>query len=192
MKSVVCTLNGGPEGTAAALAEAEAFAQHAGLTEKQSLHLRLLAEEQLGMAVQLLDLRTGSFWIEQEGSLYRLTLSAQARQVGAEARNRLLGASTTGKNLLHQGISGKILQALEWVSGGPDAMMLAPVSVRQGMLPSAQSLEWSLNCYRQSLAQEEKAVAWDELEKSVLGKLADDVRVGVRMERVEIVITKTF
>lgn len=192
MRSMVCKLDGGPEGIAAALTEAEAFAQYANLTEKQCLHLRLLAEELLGMADSLLEIREGTFGVQKEGPLYRLTLSAQALQVGSEARNRLLGASTTGENVLHKGVSGKIFQALEWISGGPDALPAAPMGVRQGMLPTAQSLEWSLNCYRQGLAREEKAAAWDELEKSVLGKLADDVRVGVRMERVEITIDKTF
>lgn len=34
--------------------------------------------------------------------------------------------------------------------------------------------------------------AWDELEKSIVAKLADDVQVGIRSGKVELVIRKRF
>ena len=34
--------------------------------------------------------------------------------------------------------------------------------------------------------------AWDELEKSVLAKIADEIKVGVVGDKVEIVIYKSF
>ena len=52
--------------------------------------------------------------------------------------------------------------------------------------------EWSLQQYRESVKRDKKALEWDELEKSILGKLSDDVRVGVLSNRVEITISKTF
>lgn len=190
MKSIECNLDGEQAG-AEALKEAEAFAGLCGLSEKNALHLRLLAEELLGMATGLLELRGGSFRIEAEKKEFRLRLTARA-DVGEQAKERLLGASSTGENALTRGVTGKILQALDFLLVAPPAGAVIPMGMHGGMVPSAASMEWSLECYRKSVAQEDKAMAWDELEKSVLGKLADDIRVGVRSDRVEITILKTF
>jgi hypothetical protein len=40
--------------------------------------------------------------------------------------------------------------------------------------------------------KEERAEAWDELEKSVISSVADDVIVGVKGNRADIVIVKNF
>jgi hypothetical protein len=42
------------------------------------------------------------------------------------------------------------------------------------------------------VAQEEKTEAWDELEKSVLASVADDVIVGVKGKRASITVIKKF
>ena len=52
------------------------------------------------------------------------------------------------------------------------------------------ALSWSLAQYRNSLQSlkgenDEAENAWDELEKSVVASLADDVTVGVKKEQVE-------
>ena len=62
---------------------------------------------------------------------------------------------------------------------------------------SMESQIWSLEEYRQNLEpvrkqDQEAARAWDELEKSVVAKLADDVRVGIRGSKVTMVIHKSF
>ena len=52
---------------------------------------------------------------------------------------------------------------------------------------------WSLNDYRQSLSEAIENVggakdAWDELEKSIIGNVADDIIVGVKGNRVDMTI----
>ena len=49
---------------------------------------------------------------------------------------------------------------------------------------------WNLEQYKQQAKAETEA--WDELEKSVLASVADDVTVGVKGNRAEIVIVKNF
>jgi hypothetical protein len=49
-----------------------------------------------------------------------------------------------------------------------------------------------LDEYRSSLSREEQTEAWDELEKSVIASVADNVTVGVRGKCAEIVIMKSF
>lgn len=193
MKSLMCNLDGTMESLDSALTEAEYFANLCVLSEKRCLHMRLLAEELLGMASGLLELRDGAFWIEEDEGHYELHLTTRA-EVGMGARDKLLDASSTGKNEMHKGVTGKIRQALDWLSNPHPAGANAPLGIFDGMMLSLETLypEWSLECYKESLSREEKAQAWDELEKSVLGKLADDVRVGVKSSRVEIIIKKTF
>ncbi len=45
-----------------------------------------------------------------------------------------------------------------------------------------ETMCWSLSCYRENLQGDDspkKEEAWDELEKSVVANLADDVRIGI-------------
>ncbi|MBQ6123248.1 MAG: hypothetical protein IJI59_16145, partial [Clostridia bacterium] len=56
---------------------------------------------------------------------------------------------------------------------------------------------WTLQTYRNDLnlarADSDNAEeAWDELEKSIVAKLADDIVVGVKGDRIDLVISKTF
>ena len=51
---------------------------------------------------------------------------------------------------------------------------------------------WRLEEYKISMNREEQAEAWDELEKSVIASVADDVIVGVKGKRAEIVMIKKF
>jgi hypothetical protein len=57
------------------------------------------------------------------------------------------------------------------------------------------SYAWSLDHYiarQQSPLDTAGDEEWDQLEKSIVAKLADDVIVGVRGRRVEIIIQKAF
>lgn len=191
MTSSTCNLDGSAAATAAALIEAENFARRCGLGQKRLLHLRLLAEELLGMAGNVVDVKQGVFWIEREGMTYRFCLNAYV-QTGKSAKKQLLGASSSGENTYYQGVTGKIRQAVDWLSQGDINSIGAPRGVAGGLLPSAQEIEWSLKCYRESIRQEERAETWDELEKSVLTKLADDILVGVRSNQISITILKVL
>ena len=51
---------------------------------------------------------------------------------------------------------------------------------------------WSLDEYRNTVKKEEKTAEWDELEKSVIASVADDVIVGVKGKNANIVIVKKF
>ena len=56
--------------------------------------------------------------------------------------------------------------------------------------PSVVSLAdplWTLNAYREG-AKKAKGETWDELEKSVVSNIADDVKVSIQGRRVEMII----
>ena len=51
---------------------------------------------------------------------------------------------------------------------------------------------WSLEQYRNGIERKENSEAWDELEKSVIASVADDVIVGVKGKQADIIIIKKF
>ena len=51
---------------------------------------------------------------------------------------------------------------------------------------------WSLEEYRLKVKKEEQSEAWDELEKSVIASVADDIIVGVKGKRADIIVVKKF
>ena len=51
---------------------------------------------------------------------------------------------------------------------------------------------WRLTEYRSNVKKEEQEDAWDELEKSVIASVADDVIVGVKGKKADITIVKKF
>ena len=62
------------------------------------------------------------------------------------------------------------------------------------MSPNAALYGWSLHAYRNAVAEnrDKEPEKWDELEKSITAKLADDVKIFIRGNTVEMVIEKTF
>jgi hypothetical protein len=50
---------------------------------------------------------------------------------------------------------------------------------------------WTLKQYRDTVTTEQSDT-WDELEKSVISSLADNVIVGVRGNRADIIVVKKF
>ena len=56
--------------------------------------------------------------------------------------------------------------------------------------PMSYSNAWALSAYKAEA--KETPEAWDELEKSLIANLADDVIVGIIGSKVDIVVIKTF
>ena len=56
---------------------------------------------------------------------------------------------------------------------------------------NAGSPYWSLKNYRANV-KDEDSEEWDELEKSIINNLADDVIVGVKGKQAKIIIEKKF
>jgi hypothetical protein len=192
MKSIEYSLSSTPEAIEAALKETDWYANEYGLDKKQRLHLRLLAEELIGLMNGVLDLSDGRFWLERNGGVCELHADAHAITLGENAKKRLLSVSSTGENYCYRGVTGKLCMAVDWLFSGGDEIGNPPVYIEGGFLSTPQFPEWSLARFRESMARDKKADSWDELEKSVLSKLSDDVRVSVRGTSVNIVITKRF
>lgn len=205
MKTNTITINSRGEGIPEALLETEKAAVYNNLTKKEALRLRLLAEEMTGMFCTIIPVTSASYWIEAEGKNYSLHLATKTR-MNADLREELLSASTSGKNEAAKGFMGKLrdlfMQMGEYDDYGVPPMMMygfpdaecdsletMDMAMTQGMM-----YNWSLQEYRSAI-EERKELAvepWDELEKSITAKLADEIKIFINGDQVEMEIDKAF
>ena len=171
-----------------ALLQADKAAQYRELEHRDALHLRLLTEETLGMMRAITGQAEGSFWIESDGNDFRICLKV-VTYVDFDKREKLLAASTSGKNEAARGIMGRIRAFFDPLDSMPVPMDLSA----EGM---SSDLSWSMNAYRADLQagveanREGAARDWDELEKSVVTHIADEVKVSIRGREVKMTIYK--
>lgn len=216
MKTDKITVTNAGQGMAEAVDQAAAAAAYRGLTGKEKVHLRLLAEEMLGMLRQIAGETEAVFWVESEEKRFQLHLVAHPVITG-EMRRELLSVSSSGKNAAAVGVMGKLRDIFERafdateISGPegqvtyylqglipPEGMEAAdPMTLALNMTGSATASSWSMRQYRSMVekgktdnaeAQEE----WDELEKSIVANIADEVTVAIRGGEVEMTVYKNF
>ena len=178
-------------------AEAEKVARYNDLDKQSSMRLRLLAEEMICMLPQLLIYGKGRFWIENNGRDYELHLHVEPNDIKAADRNSIINVSTEKKNAAAVGLINKICNAVEIMRANRDEIVKDDPFrfLSTGMIEYSDHTAWSLMSYRDSFdapAKKENNEAWDELEKSIIGNLADDVIVGVLNGKVDIVVKKSF
>lgn len=201
MKSNICTLNKESMDLNKLLHEVEKTAQYNDLTVKQTLHLRLLAEELIGMLPELLEYCEGIFWLENNGSQYELHVKVSPTGWDAETRKRLLSISTSGKNSAVKGVMGKVHAAIEYMlyGAGEKDMVVDPIESYNfyniGLSANTYYYNyWSLSNYRSGIEEnkDSNSEPWDELEKSIIANLADDVMVGFLDDTVDVIVKKNF
>ena len=185
-----------------ALKETEHVCDYLKLPRKSRLHIRLLTEEMLGMVSEIAGDFDAEFWVEHESKFCRLCLEAEITKMSSEKRNSLIEVSTSGKNAAAKGIMGKLKEIVElyWLGykDGVEDSTGIDFSTYTGMAMStmssvAGSTQWTLCDYRSRIERQKdsgKGEEWDELEKSIVANIADDISIGIKGETVMIVITK--
>jgi hypothetical protein len=198
MKSNICKIEKGTRDLEAILNESERVAEYNGLSHKQALQLRLLCEEIDGMLPNIIDDFDGELLIDFEDGVCKINVSIQIPEFNAGKKEELIGIAKNRKNAAAVGIVGKIRDAIENFfldEGKMDALSLTTGTFGLGTGYSEgvdYTYLWRLDEYRSSIKKEEQAEAWDELEKSVIASVADDVIVGVKGNCAEVVIIKKF
>ena len=190
----------------AAMNEAEAFVGKLDLDSKKALHIRLLTEEILEMVKSMVKGYIADFWIEAENDECRICLEAKA-DINIEKEKMLMSASSDGKNTLVKGFTAKIAQFInhhkeyinDMMNAGDEGFYYLPTDylcVRQASSFFAPTdITWSMMEYRNYLYDsaapaEEVEEARDELEKSIVANIADDVKVGVMGDKISLVAIK--
>ena len=198
MKSNVCKIEKGTKDLELILNESERVAEYNGLTHKQTLQLRLLCEEIDGMLPNIIDDFDGDIWIEFEDGVCKVQVSIQIPDFNIDKKEDLIDIAKNKKNAAAVGIVGKIRNAIENMllnesSVGAFIPDYRSICIGTGYCEGVDySYLWSLEEYRSTVKKEEKPEDWDELEKSVIASVADDVIVGVKGKQANITIVKKF
>jgi hypothetical protein len=154
----------------------------------------LLCEEIDGMLPNIIDDFNGELWIDYDNGVCKVNVSINIPEFNTEKKAELIGIAKNKKNSAAVGIVGKIRNSLENIFLNEDVMTSFATSY--GTVSYGEGIDyaylWKLEEYRSSVKTEKRAEAWDELEKSVIASVADDVTVGVKGRCAEIVITKKF
>ena len=196
MKTDVISVSGQKKMMETAIGQADKVAAYKGLSEKDAMHLRLLTEAMMGLMQCVTGASEGEFWIEDEDGEYRLHLLVRTL-LSTEKKEQLLSVSASGKNESAKGLMGRLREFFDW---GIDEDITSNSLFLPDMYEHTSSpmldWEWSMRQYETALsarvAKDEPGAqeAWDELEKSVVKKVADDVKVYIRRGTAEMVILK--
>ena len=117
--------------------------------------------------------------------------------MNSEKRSQLLATSTSGKNSSAKGVLGKLRDLLErslepandtivnYYPAGWTYSAMDPTT----MIATTPNV-WSFNQYKESIKETEEE--WDELEKSIVAKIADEVTISIDGDVVEMTVFKKF
>ena len=191
MKTDVIVISSEGNNMEAALAQIDKISAYKDLSPKDAVTLRLLTEEILAMMRAIAGNVNGEFWVEDQDGVYELHLLVRTL-VDDKIREQLLAASSSGKNEATRGFMGKVRSFFEPSYVTP----MFSAGFMGGAPQMHESYTWSMEDYRDQLRQHREMdqksgqEEWDELERSVVAKLADDVKVSIRGRNAEMTIVK--
>ncbi|SCZ77539.1 hypothetical protein [Pseudobutyrivibrio xylanivorans] len=173
------------------------------LNKKDSLHMKLLFEESIGMVKAITGDFTAMVWAEKYDGESWLRLVGKTN-MDIDKKTDLMSVSSTGSNALAVGFMGKVRDFVETGLLSYDGVMkLQQKYSGYGMGISGSYLDtavasnpsaftgfmWTMDDYKESLknghGQPEVTACWEELEKSIVGSIAKDVVVGVEKDQIE-------
>ena len=150
------------------------------------------------MLPNIIDEFDGSLWIEAEDGVCKINVSITIPEFNTDKKEELIGIAKDKKNAAAVGVVGKIRNAVENFFLNEDTARALATSSGSFHLATGYgevvnySYLWTLDQYRNSVNKEEQAEAWDELEKSVIASVADDIIVGVKGKQADIIVVKKF
>ena len=198
-------INISPNGTGAdkALELTERTGAFCGLDHKSAMRLRLLSEEVIELMRTFTDELTGDFWLEANDNMVEIHLKTEI-PMDLQTKKELLSVSSSGKNAAAKGFMGKIREMIANASLPEDpetkameeqALGLMALGCQMGTYSGSYS--WSMSTYVASIdkayeVRNDAREAKDELEKSIVANLADDITVHIINSSVEITLYKSF
>ena len=196
-KSKVIAFDGSDDTVRKAINEAERYAVSENLSNSMKLRLRLISEELLMLTKSIPQLKDGSFYIERDGIDYDICFDASGK-ISKKTRTQLVGVSSSNTNDAYIGISGLFTKAIDSMvqmsindkSGVNSA--ISKDTMEESIGKADDDYKWSYNIYKEkeqnaTVDMDEDASAdikEDEIGKSMLMKLSDDIRISVRTNHV--------
>ncbi len=177
--------------------------------KKDTLHMKLIMDETIGMVKEM----TGDFdalmWAERYNDECCVKVIGNTK-MDADKKYDILSLAPSRKNSLVEGFTGKIRDLIETGLLNYDSVMKLNQKYNGNMVnvmglglyneASAvmmplefAGVTWSMGEYKENVASnkdssEEIKAAWDELERSIVASVADDIIVGVKKNKVQITI----
>ena len=188
------------EGMEEALQMTEKFGLESGLIRKEDLRLRLLAEELFGMMRSIVGKIEALYWIEGEDQKYDIFLAGDV-ELNQDSRRKLIEVSSKHENATAKGFMGKLRDLIGVMllpeGDGPSmtSIGLMTMGSPNEFIANSDAYSWSLNKYREELQasdNEEARKENDELERSIVASLADEVSVSIEDSKVTIIVTIAF
>ena len=154
----------------------ENFIFDTGIKGKDALRLKLLSEEVLRLAKSIIGYGIMNFWLEGNSRVTKIYLTAD-NHMDKSKQEELISVSSTGENSVEKGFFGKLRSLFTIDAPGNST--------------------WSLKDYEEELRRRKEEdkysqEAWDDLERSLVANLADDIEVGVSKDSIQMVVTKDF
>lgn len=203
MKTELISISPAGTGMDKALELTEKTGAFCGLDHKSALRLRLLSEEVIELMRSFTDELRGDFWLEAKDNVVEIHLMTEI-PMDLKTKKELIAVSSSGKNAAAKGFMGKIRELISTATLPDDPETKAMTDQALGLMSLgcqmgsySGSYSWSMSSYVASIekASETKTDAQeakDELEKSIVANLADDVTVHIVNSDVEIAIYKSF
>ena len=149
--------------------EVRDFCRQYKVSRKESMHLNILSEEILEL-MQSYNPSEISFDIRMNGTVCEMRMTSKV-DLHRQAEAELMSISSTGKNIAGKGLITTIRNVFE--------------SCRNGTM---RTEKWSLQNYQANLLSGD--VNAEEIGRSIIVKLADDVQIGIRSGMAEMIVYK--
>ena len=174
MQSDVIMIDNNGNGFEDAIEQAALSAAFRSLSPKDTLHLRLCAEEMLCLARSVTGGMSASFWIESTGRQFYVHMTTKT-VMDREKRELLLSSATSQKNEAANSFLGKLRNAFE------EAMCAEP---DYSYIPDEVVSDLSNRVI--------ECTEWDKYEQSVLQKVSDNVKISISGNTVDMTVEKCF
>ena len=201
MQTDKITVKGWGPGREEPLQQMDSFSNAMGFDEKSSRKARLLAEETLSMMGVILEDFDAAFWIESTPECScEIHLTAVAH-MNYGKKQELISASTHKRNEATLGLVGRIKDFIEDSLYCTYSGIMLPTSDPHllGSVAFADTHMWTMEQFRKDMdalqaegEEAEIAELLEDLEKSLVAKIADEVQVAVRGNDIEMIVRKNF
>lgn len=181
-----------------AINESERYATSENLSNKMKIRIRLLSEELLSLIKGIPQIEEGLFYIERDGADYDICFESNSKIDSKHAKN-LISVSSSQTNDAYVGFSGMVAKAVDtMVLMSRDGKSHTDINQDNSITESNNEYRWSYNIYKENEAnqnenektegesEEIKPVDWSEIERSVLSKFSDDIKIYVRSNQINI------
>jgi hypothetical protein len=171
-RSETVRMQPGESKVAEAVEVAGRFAETQQMNPTASMQIELLTEESVDLLSKIMGHAKRDFWIEGTAKTYRIHIRAASSLGSAEEYKKMLALSSSGKNAAVNNINQKIMEA----------MLYGSQRLSGKKKGSKDSFEWKLS---------DEQVEEADIGKSILAKLANDIRINILSDRVELIVLKT-